>query len=768
LGVALVVLALGVVAAYIFGDQQRTGRLLSEYLTRGLGVPVQIDRVVTRSDRLTLRGVRVLPGASWGGALEIRDIQVDGGLIPFVFPAGRHLSFRVGSTTVTLSDRAAPIAAPAAEEVAKMRQAILQVLQWPLTAALDLPKGELRSGTERLGFTLKGEKKSDAQASMKLGLRFPQGKSSEMNLRGSLTSGAVMLALQVDGSAMLVQSFWPAAFSLPERFTAQAALRLLPTPLVEAMGTFTAARSDGSSPPLTGRLEASYRPDEQRLTLGKLELVRAADLTLTARGSVEDIRSSPRLMIEISGKVGEGRIESVLRAGANSRSLQAEFTVTPVSLESWGSALGWVRQGEGYSARAANGKGVVNLSLSSDWTIERMHANTQLQAFTLHLKDRPCQEVKVPALALEAVVHPGRPDEMRMTEWKVRAAKVESQLFGVPATMGIVGETRVRLLGGAFERMEDVDVFLTNLQGGSVGHLVARPASKTPHVWSVVFTLPDLGQLPPLFSWRGSLKGSATAEGLVTWQSSAPTVQGLLSLELPRGEIERQGISISGVLARAPFRYGGDEEMAPGKLEVGRLQVAGLIFERVKADVRFVDGKLSFNPVMYSHYGGEGEGWLQAEVGSAGWGGQFRFDGRAIELSRLVASYQLKGTKISGNANYLVVGRREASGSIEAGGRVTVGEPGGVASTDLLKQLLSYAEADPSGVVRATLENLSDFPYKSLTAEARTVGQEVRLSLSILGKERFGIFPPKVKAINIQNLPLSFLLKAVATSTERR
>ena len=61
-------------------------------------------------------------------------------------------------------------------------------------------------------------------------------------------------------------------------------------------------------------------------------------------------------------------------------------------------------------------------------------------------------------------------------------------------------------------------------------------------------------------------------------------------------------------------------------------------------------------------------------------------------------------------------------------------------------------------IVKA-LENLKVFDYKSALAEVRTGPDDVRVTMSLKGRERFGIFPSRVPEINVLNLPLGFLAR---------
>jgi hypothetical protein len=82
---------------------------------------------------------------------------------------------------------------------------------------------------------------------------------------------------------------------------------------------------------------------------------------------------------------------------------------------------------------------------------------------------------------------------------------------------------------------------------------------------------------------------------------------------------------------------------------------------------------------------------------------------------------------------------------------------GGTVNIEILNRLLTYAEADPTGVLRRVLANLQVFDYKSAEATVASAGDDIRVNVSLKGREQFLIFPARVPEINIRNMPLSFL-----------
>ena len=162
-GLLLLIISALALGWYALGEERRTARLLSRFLSRQVGVPIRIERATAEPSRLTLRGVRIPPGQHWSGSLEIRELRVEGGVLPVVFPSGRSVSVVAVSTSVTLAKEPAPLTVPSPDTLAAVRSAILRFLEWPAVVSLEMKGGEIRSGNETLAFDLRGEKAGDGR-----------------------------------------------------------------------------------------------------------------------------------------------------------------------------------------------------------------------------------------------------------------------------------------------------------------------------------------------------------------------------------------------------------------------------------------------------------------------------------------------------------------------------------------------------------------------------------------------------------------------------
>ena len=122
---------LGVGAAAVLGpfllDQRRAGRFLSQVLTRRLGVPIEVERATTDgASRFILKGIRIAPGGHWSGSVSIREIRIEGGVMPFVAPSGRRLDVVAVSARVALAPRTTPVELPSPDTLAAVRGALLR------------------------------------------------------------------------------------------------------------------------------------------------------------------------------------------------------------------------------------------------------------------------------------------------------------------------------------------------------------------------------------------------------------------------------------------------------------------------------------------------------------------------------------------------------------------------------------------------------------------------------------------------------------------
>jgi len=280
---------------------------------------------------------------------------------------------------------------------------------------------------------------------------------------------------------------------------------------------------------------------------------------------------------------------------------------------------------------------------------------------------------------------------------------------------------------------------------------------------AVAVELPDLSLIQGhLSDLSQRLEGSANARFRL-WKSSAQEPighEGELTLRIMRGEFLQGSLTVQNLRAELPVK--GEADMTTGEsgeMTADVVSLYGVTLRAVRSPARVVAGMVNLSDLRYDLYGGKGSGWIEASLGNAVTL-RTRLEGEQVDLDRLVREYPIQGGTITGRLRYTIGFRYSPAQGAEVGGTMAAGEPGGTVSISFLRRLLGYAEADPTGILRQTLANLSEFPYRTLDLDVRTVGGVTRLDLKLVGKGSFfGLLPPKVREINIKNLPLDFLVR---------
>ncbi len=236
------------------------------------------------------------------------------------------------------------------------------------------------------------------------------------------------------------------------------------------------------------------------------------------------------------------------------------------------------------------------------------------------------------------------------------------------------------------------------------------------------------------------------------------TGEGGLALAVPEGELWNGQVSIRDLTADVPLRRGESGGEPPwGQLAFGELIAYGVVVRDLTTPARLWHDRLSLNDLTYALYSGTGKGWGEVELQPAGVSLKGQLTGDRVRIEEFMTAYGVRGGTMTGLLKYQLDYQYRA-GRLALNGRFEVPE-GGVVSIELLNRILGYAESDPSGVTRSALENLRQFDYKRAEAQVRSTGDDILLSLSLQGRERFLIFPAKVQEINVRSMPLSFLAR---------
>jgi hypothetical protein len=730
----LAVLGLSVLAAlaavtgavwFIRGDEVRLGRSLSWILSQYLDRPILIERVKTDGHSyIELRGIRVPPGKYWGGALEIRELRVEGGILPVVFPRGRTVSVVAVSTSVILAKETAPLTPPAPDTLTSIRSAVLRFLDWPAVVSLEMKGGELRSGNATLSFDLRGEKSGDGKLVLRLDLR-GAGDPPTLTIEavGAAIGRDVRFTVHAQGDLGRLGPFWPPPLPALGRITAAVDLALSPTPELDVTGTLTTSpTSAGSSEPLTAGFAARYRPRVKRVDLSRLVLERGPALQLDLTGSAEELDKAPRLMIKAAGTVDKSRLTGDAIYSGIAGELTAKLELRPFVAGPLLEHFGYARPAFEITARSAR------LTLQG-----RAHGN-----------DRARVEG---TLGLEGVKSPPS-----LTRAPIRAVL----RFG-----GILSRRDGRVSLATLDTGE-LSLASPTADIGSVTTRTQARSGRTAGPWplAVEARIPDLSRLPPLETVPLTLSGDARAEGTIDWTDSGPRFAGQLTAYVLKGEVDVGGpLVISDLRVSLPLAWGGKEEAPAGTITAESLSAFGLALRQIGSPARMRGSTLSLPEITYLHYGGSGKGYAEAELAGAAVPLRARLEGEGVDLTKLTTEYGLTVGRITGKIRYLLVAQYAQARGLVAVGQVASDPPGGEVNIDALKKLLSYAEGDPTGILRRTLESLSVFSYDSLTGNIRIGPQGGRVSLSLEGKKRLGLFPGRVRAINFENVPLSLLAK---------
>ncbi len=273
--------------------------------------------------------------------------------------------------------------------------------------------------------------------------------------------------------------------------------------------------------------------------------------------------------------------------------------------------------------------------------------------------------------------------------------------------------------------------------------------------------LPALERLAPLWpSVPRQVTGSATVE-LEAPDLRFSAYEGRMALQVVGAELLGGKVSLRDVAADVPVRRGKDGAPA-GRSPAGSLTVSeaigyGVVLYDLKGRPKLADDRFTLEDLRYGLYSGQGQGTVEVDLTASAPSAQGRFTGEGVRIDEFIAAYGIRGGTMTGLMRYDLAMRYRGN-RLGADGRFQVPE-GGTVTIELLDRFLEHASADPTGVVKRALGNLRAFDFKSADATVRTASDDIRVSVSLQGRERYGIFPPRVKAINVRDMPIGFLAR---------
>ena len=239
-------------------------------------------------------------------------------------------------------------------------------------------------------------------------------------------------------------------------------------------------------------------------------------------------------------------------------------------------------------------------------------------------------------------------------------------------------------------------------------------------------------------------------------------IGGVLPLLAPSGR--RVSAVARATSVTVPEIAGGPPDAAG--LDALRVAGYGLALGQATSTARIADGRLLLPDISYTQYGGQGRGWLEAALDGRPAPFRTRLEGQGVDLARFVRESGSNVAHLAGKVRYLASVQYTTPDGLVALVR-TDSEDGGEVGIDAIERLLESAavQAESSGVLRLTLENLRVFQYESLEGELRLSRGDGRVDLTLRGKKRLGIFPAPVEAINVRNVPLAVLARTFTRGT---
>lgn len=772
LSLGVLVVALGIF--FIGRDERRAGRILSAILSERLGHPVRIARVATDgTSYLTLTGVRVPAAGAWSGNLSVREIRVEGRLLRLlVSPGGQHLRVRVVSSSLTLEAAGAPPAFPTGGALEQLRAAALRLLRWPATAAFQLAGGELRVQGQLTRFDLSGDKSADGRLALRLTAGSEAGRTLIVEGAGSVTGDGVELRLTASGDPRALGGLWPATLLTAEQLSGEAMLRLPGRSLLELAGQVTLTRQ-GAGPPLAVSASASYAADDGRVDLARVAVRRGSSLALEGSGTLSGLTGSPRLALSVDGSAEGARVRGSLELDTGGRTASSVVRLGEAQLRRWLGAFGVAdRLPPDLDGQVAAGQLTAELSWGQGPVLQSARLSARLDRAVVTWGQ---VRLAAPVLELLGNVSPRGADSL-LAESSVVARAVDVRLAGVAHQLAATAQLRFHLPRSEPWRGLDVPdrvgLTLSDAAGPAIVQASAASAgegSVSERQYALTLSVPDLGRLPQLLPGLSyALTGSTRLDGRLAWsRTGALRFLGEAQVQIPRASFPELGAELTGLVGSLPVWHGVEGTPPRGSVTVEALTAYGVAFQRLSAPAQVQDGVLNLPETAYVHYGGTGAGWVQADLGDPALPIRFRFEGSNVDVARFFAESGFQAARVTGRARYVVGLIHSRAFGVEVAGQFHVEPPGGVVSIDVLKNLLAGAPEDPLGVVRKTLEGLSEFPYKSLEGQLYMDQRDTRLSLSLQGRERLGIFPPKIRAINIENLPLSRVVRVLGPQMRR-
>ena len=492
---------------YLFGEERRLGPIVGGILSGRLGVPITVERAATRGTGLRLRGVHVPAGG--GSAVEIRvgQLDIDGGVLPLIAPAGRRVTIVAASTSVTVHDSVESKGPTAAMEAVRTLAAAL--LEWPGALSLRVDGGEVTRAGHTFALELTGEKTANG-LTVTLALLDAGARALRLTTKSAGAADGVVTT-QVDFAAVPLRlaGLWPA--SLP-----------------------AAAALAGS---------------------GEVRLARGGNMTTTARFTAGDTTTAP--VIELTSRWDPAKVELVVSRYAFDwgRDLHLEGAAT---LPADGRPLGGSAEGtlDGSAVRGRVAYGTSDRAFNGEVRIEPFSARRLAHRLGTAMSTEIAARTLVSRFT--GMAPGGRP---------VVSFDFTGQAVTTPALtrlpLDVAGTATIELASDRAAALGlDASTLTLSRDGRNVGRVTA--ASRCGGLWPIEVrgTVDDAAALAPLLPIPTRLTGRATVDGEVGGASPL-AFRGTVQAQLSEADITAGGhVTFTGIRATVPVGFGA--EAPPG------------------------------------------------------------------------------------------------------------------------------------------------------------------------------------------------------------
>jgi hypothetical protein len=700
-----------------FTEERRLARTVAGVVSARIGLPISIERASIEGSRLKLWGVRLAPVPGWALDTRMREVEVVGGLLPLMAPAGHRVSVIATATSVALSASPATVP-PDAAALDHVRAGLRGLLDWPGGISLRMEGAELHAGSRVFRFDLVGDKTA-AALTLDLSLR-PAPDTAALTLRsraGIVGEAGISVDLDVGAEPRRLAGLWPEAWPTPGALTMRLASQwpakngptatgrlTVGEPSQPAVAEFTAGIESARGELLVPSYTIDWGP-EFHLD-GEAAMTSRGGLRVTATG-VGTIDASPL----------RGRATWAPVAG----DVDGELSLQAVNLN--------------VAARRLGLKALPDASRARSLTVRisgRLAGNDARAALTMHAQG--LSTAALPRVALDAGL-----------------------------------EARLALGSGPGLAVRRLEAAQLTVSGAGGPMLVATAASRSAPLWPLRLdgALPDAARVPADLPLTPRLTGSARVTGEMSLAESV-TFGGTLEISLPRAEVRLGSpVRFTDLQATVPVAWGLAADDRPGSLTVGRVDGFSLALHDAVSSASIADGRLLLPDLRYGHYGGRGGGWAELGLDGRPTRLRARLEGQGLDLAQAIRESGATAARVTGKARYRATAQYTDADGLVALVRLDSEADGGEVSIDAIEGLLDSAavQAETSGVLRQTLQNLRVFRYETLEGEMRVSGGGGWIDLSLRGKKRLGLFPAPVEAINFRNVPLAVLSRTLTRGT---